>query len=185
MNKLQTRWQDINNVALVSRYSAAVKDLPKDALRQIGDDLLDNSSKMPLPKDFLAAASEWRKSFFMKNGYYYGQELNPDLAPAPLCSWCFDCGITKIEHHNPDGFKQLMRCGCAAGSTSNAKMPQWDNSVSGAFKRVAIDPAWFNPHANSTEELERSEKKLWAKVQEWQRIVGKASKYWADLGFTA
>ena len=183
MNTLQGRWQEINNKAMLPRYYNAVKDLPKDALRSITEDLLDNSAKFPLPKDFFAAASAWKKSFFLQNGYYFGQEFGNDAASAPLCSWCLDCGITKIEHHNADGFKQLMRCGCATGSTSNAKLPQWDSELSGAFKRVAVAPEWFNPMTNNAETVSTSEKKLFDKVLEWQRIVAKAAQYWADQGF--
>lgn len=184
MNRMSSTWKEINNVDRMPRYYRTVKDLPLDALKGIVDSLLDSSPKMPLPKDFMSLASEWRKTYFMKHGHVYGYEHNENAGlDEILCKLCFDCGILKIEHHESDGFKQLMRCDCGAGAKCRSLMPQWSNDLAGAFKRVSIDPKWFNPMANDQETLNNSEKKLFAKVGDWQRVVGKSEKYWAELGY--
>jgi hypothetical protein len=184
MNRLATTWKDINTAERTPRYFLAVKDLPNEAVKEIINNLLDSASKMPLPKDFQGLASEWRKNFFLKNGHYYGTEKDAvsDINSID-CKTCFDCGILKIKHHQPDAFKQLMLCDCEAGTRSTALMPQWDSSVSGAFVKLAIDPTWFNPHASEQETLEESEKKVFKKVMEWKKIVKKSEIYWKDLGF--
>jgi hypothetical protein len=182
MNRMSSTWQGITNVDRMPRYYRVVKDLPLNALKEIVDSLLDSSTKMPLPKDFLSLASEWRKSYFQQHGHAYGYELKTPEEEI-LCKLCFDCGIVKIEHHEPDGFKQLMRCDCPAGANSRALMPQWSSDLAGAFKRVAIEPKWFNPLVSESESLETSEKKLFAKVKDWKRIVIKGEKYWEGLGY--
>lgn len=182
MNRMTSTWQAITNVDRMPRYYRVVKDLPASALEEIVDSLLDSSPKMPLPKDFLSLASEWRKNYFQQHGHAYGYELKTPEEEI-FCKLCFDCGIVKIEHHEADGFKQLMRCDCAAGAKCLASMPKWSSDLAGAFKRVAIDPKWFNPLANDAEALEISEKKLFAKVKDWKRIVTKGEKYWEGLGY--
>jgi hypothetical protein len=183
MNRMTSTWTSITNVDRMPRYYRVVKELPLEALKEIVDRLLDSSTKMPLPKDFMDQASEWRKNYFNTNGHVYGTEKGFVEADQIGCKVCFDCGIMKIEHHQPSEFKQLMRCSCEKGSVSMAKMPQWSHDVAAAFKKVAIDPKWFNPHANETEDLINSEKKLYAKVMAWRSIVEKSEIYWDSMGY--
>lgn len=184
MNRMTSTWQGITNVDRMPRYYRVMKDLPLEAMKEIVDRLLDSSTKMPLPKDFMDSASEWRKTYFLKYGHTFGTEkIGSHDDTAIECEICFDCGITKIEHLTPSSFKGLMRCSCAAGKKSTALIPQWSNDVAGAFKRVAIDPKWFNPHANETESLIDSEKRVFNKVMEWKRILTKSENYWSELGY--
>lgn len=173
----------INDVARIPRYYRAVSNLPREALIEITDDFLDSSKYTPLPKDFLAAAVEWRKRYFLEHGHYYGKTVAESTEDKIDCNYCFDSGIVKIKHTVPDNFQKLIRCDCRVGSKCTAKLPSWAADLNGAFVRIDIDPSWFNPHTNETDNDKSAEKKIWDKVREWQKIVKKSEIYWKEIGY--
>lgn len=183
MNRLSAVWKDINSGERVTRYYRKVAGLPPEAIKFIVDTWLDSSQKMPLPNDFEKLAKEWRTNYFHEKGHYYGFDSAGSAVEAIQCGLCNDCGIIKIVHHNPDDFKQLMRCDCDAGTRSAALLPQWAGDIAGAFKRETMDPKWFNPTLLNGEPLEKSEMKFYKKLMDWKRILNKSEDYWRGVGY--
>ena len=145
--------------------------------------ITENFRQMPLPSDVEKGISEWRKRYQTEHGKPYGYESSARGDDGIECETCFDTGILKIKHHEPDNFAQVMRCDCKTGKASLVKIPAWDQSLRSAFARVAIDPKFFNPGIAEGESQESAELKLWKKVEEWKSILRKSEIYWQNLGY--
>jgi hypothetical protein len=145
--------------------------------------ICDNMRFAPVPADFAKSLEDWRKAFYYEHGHNYGAEENEEVVEVIYCAFCFDSGIVKVEHHEPDGFKKLMRCSCDAGKINQSKIPIWDNSLNAGFKRSAIDPSWFNPGITEAKDDFSLHKKIWGKMEEWKALIRKSEEYWSKIGY--
>jgi hypothetical protein len=161
----------------IERIYNFLKDIPKDGIDEIINTIIDNFKYAPTPSDFFDAATAWKK----KNNYY-NQVIEAQYTKIG-CDYCFDTGIVKFEHTEPDGFQYLIRCDCETGKTNNSNMPRWDSSLKGGFVKKALNAAWFNPNItpDTTEEL--ANEKIMKKVNEWKKQIKRSEKYWTDLGY--
>ncbi len=178
MNDLVNAFPGINNKARMQFYYLAVRGLPLEAVQHIANNFLKSETRMPLPADFSKSASEWRKDYFMKNGFYYGEEASRNAPEVINCNLCFDTGIMKVQYHDDTKFVQLMRCSCDSGATCSASLPRWDNKLSGAYKKVALDESWFNPHIDSVDTEVVINNKIFSKVDKWKEAVKSSEIYW-------
>lgn len=183
-SQLRDNFKGLESISRLQRCYNYVSDLPVDAVRTIVDDMVDNERFAPLPVDFEKKASAWKKDFFFKNGYYFGEDGIQTKEEKPDCDFCMDTGIVKITHHDTsDKFKQLMRCACVKGDKCIDNLPQWSQDLTGAFIREKISAEWFNPKIEALEDVKLQHSKIWAKLKEWQDVKMKSVKYWFDLGF--
>jgi hypothetical protein len=181
---LTKRFKALDSKETIERIHVFLGPLPKDAVEQIVNQIGDEARATPTINEFKALASRWKYDYFKANGHWYGQKAE-EVKPEQLCQFCFDCGIVKVKHNTPDEFLQLMKCSCNAGSKVSAKLPQFNSDAKAMFVRVAINPQWFNPNIEVSDDLDKMGSKVLNKFDEWRAIVHKSEKYWAGLGFKA
>lgn len=138
----------------------------------------------PLPVDFAKALEDWRKNYYYQNGRNYGEKVEEAKAEEMSCLLCFETGILKIKHHDSDSFQKLMRCACDHGARCASSLPQWDNALAGAFKKVALEAAWFNPRINENDSEKTISSKIWNKVSDWKMKIKESEVYWNELSNT-
>lgn len=154
-----------------------------DGFIEVCNNICNTSRFPPMPVDFSKGIDDWRKAFYYKNGFNYGSTRVEVEAISLDCNFCFDTGIIKIEHHNSDGFKKLMRCECISGANNNSLIPIWGNSLSGAYKKTQIDSTWFNPKIIENDSESGIGNKVWAKWLAWKTLILASEKYWEGMGY--
>lgn len=183
-NGIKENFKGMDSIAKLTRCYNYVADLPKAAVKQIIEDMIDNERNSPLPKDFEKYARQWKSKFYQENGYYYGESENgAQVIELPDCAYCLDTGINKITKHDDKAFKQLMRCDCKKGDDCPDLLPAWTGDLSAAFIRDKIDAEWFNPKIGDDKTDKTIYSLIWAKVKEWQNVRVKAVMYWRNLGY--
>lgn len=180
---IQENFKGMESISKMQRCFGYVSELPQPAVKEIIEDMIDNERFAPLPVDFEKKASAWKRNFFLKNGYYYGETGTQVISEKIDCDWCLDTGLTKIVHHAKSEFAKLMRCSCERGNVSGDVMPKWDNELQAAYRREKLTIDWFNPKIDSSQSEETQFYKIYSKVEEWQQIKLKSSNYWIDLGY--
>lgn len=121
----------------------------------------------------------------MKEDIFYrpSKQILKPIPEPEICLFCYDTGILKIKHHNPDDFLQLMKCSCKQGEKNLSALPRWNQDAAPMFVRVALNPKWFNPNVTENDELDSMGEKMMNKFEQWRSIISKSEQYWAKLGF--
>lgn len=181
-NTVASRFQAMNNIALTAKCYQYVEDLPLEGVREICDDFFDNARHVPLPGDFKKATKEWKKNFFMKNGYWYGKSDIVAEYTKLDCEYCTDVGVVRMVSIGGD-HEKLIRCSCAKGENSSEKMPVWSNDLRAGFKREPCLIDWFKPDIESNEKDEKMYTKLLDKFVAWKKRLNLAEQHWQSLGY--
>lgn len=156
-----------------------------DGFVEICEALCDNSRYAPLPGDFDKGVVEWRKNFQRIHGRSYSED--GDIIEAQYtvidCDKCNDLGFVHITHRVPSDFECLMKCTCTTLSSHEAKLPEWDAGLSGAYICKPCPIEWFKPEIKEDDPDAKVFSKIMERVDFFQNKKIQAQKHWSNLGF--
>lgn len=185
VNILTSVYGDV--VAKGSRLNSIDKALSmlreKDAIT-LCEQISSTQRNYPLADDFIKHVYEFKRMYRFKTGKNYDDQDVIEVQFTRVgCDFCFDTGIVKFEHSEPDGFQYLIRCDCETGKTNSSNMPRWDSSLKGGFVKKALNATWFNPKITPDTSEQVINDKIMNKVNEWKKQIKRSEKYWSDLGY--
>lgn len=185
MNKLGEVFPQSNQKQRVLRCYGYIRDLPEEALSEMINTFIDEFKTPPLPKDFETAAKAWKRSFYLKNGYYYA---NKDKSHEQIesndieCSYCLDVGIVLGTFHDQDRFN-LFKCNCQLGKSSSIQIPEWDSMLRTVYKKTHLPLNWFYPQIKQNDSDIELFTNLNEIIKEYKCKLLEAENTWKELGF--
>jgi len=173
MNVMADVFPSINSKGRFRHYYSTVEGMPAECLRDISTQFLMSSRQMPLPEDFKAAVTAWKRN----NNYFEPHEQSQENKIE--CLWCYETGILKIQFLDDSKFQTLMRCDCKFGDSCNSKFPRWDVGLGNAAKKIALNPLSFKPSENEGGIYES----LMIKAKKWNEFKFQAETFWREKGY--
>lgn len=172
INVMADVFPSINSKGRINFYYRTVEGMPAECLRDISTQFLMSSRQMPLPEDFKAAVTAWKRN----NNYFEAHEQPEQQIE---CLWCYETGIIKIQFLDDSKLQTLMRCDCKFGDSCNSKFPRWDIGLGNAAKKIALNPLSFKPATNENGIYES----LMIKAKSWNDFKFKAETFWKEKGY--